>query len=116
MADGASAMDVPLHADLLLVAQRRRGFFAKLTRRRLKRGVFRSVADLQAAINRFLDEYNVSPSPSHGPPTPTKSSLLSDEGISVRFDPLAKLMIRHDVGCRVEDTLQIKKIDEDFFE
>jgi hypothetical protein len=28
-------------------------------RRRLeKRGVFRSVADLQAAINRFLEEYN----------------------------------------------------------
>jgi restriction endonuclease Mrr len=31
-------------------------------------------------------------------------------------EQLAKLMIRHDVGCRVEDTLQIKKIDEDFFE
>jgi hypothetical protein len=30
------------------------GFFATLTKRRLKRGVFRSVADLQAAINRFL--------------------------------------------------------------
>jgi transposase len=34
------------------------GFFATLTKRRLKRGVFRSVADLQAAINRFLEEYN----------------------------------------------------------
>jgi transposase len=34
------------------------GFFAKLTKRRLKRGVFRSVTDLQAAINRFLDEHN----------------------------------------------------------
>ena len=34
------------------------GFFATLTKRRLKRGVFRSVADLQAAINRFLDEHN----------------------------------------------------------
>jgi len=34
------------------------GFFAKLTKRRLKRGVFRSVVDLQAAINRFLDEHN----------------------------------------------------------
>jgi hypothetical protein len=31
-------------------------------------------------------------------------------------EQLAKLMIRHNVGCRVEDTLQIKKIDEDFFE
>jgi transposase len=34
------------------------GFFAKLTRRRLKRGVFRSVADLKAAINRFVTETN----------------------------------------------------------
>ena len=34
------------------------GFFAKLTKRRLKRGVFRSVADLQAALNRFLGEHN----------------------------------------------------------
>lgn len=29
------------------------GFFAKLTKRRLKRGVFRSIVDLRAAINRF---------------------------------------------------------------
>jgi len=34
------------------------GFFAKLTRRRLKHGVFASVVDLQAAINRFIAEYN----------------------------------------------------------
>jgi len=36
------------------------GFFARLAKRRLKRGVFRSLADLQAAINRFLDEHNAS--------------------------------------------------------
>jgi transposase len=39
------------------------GFFAKLTRRRLKRGVFHSVVDLQAAINRFLAETNSDPKP-----------------------------------------------------
>jgi transposase len=39
------------------------GFFAKLTRQRLKRGVFRSVVDLQAAINRFLAAYNQNPKP-----------------------------------------------------
>ena len=39
------------------------GFFAKLTRRRLKRGVFRSIVDLQAAINRFLAETNADPKP-----------------------------------------------------
>ncbi len=29
-----------------------------LRKRRLKRGVFRSIADLQAAINRVLDQHN----------------------------------------------------------
>jgi hypothetical protein len=37
------------------------GFFAKLSKQRLKRGVFRSVVDLQATINRFLDETNQMP-------------------------------------------------------
>ena len=37
------------------------GFFAKLTRRRLKRGVFHSLVDLQAAINRFVAETNENP-------------------------------------------------------
>jgi hypothetical protein len=37
------------------------GFFAKLTRQRLKRGVFRCVIDLQVAINRFVAETNLSP-------------------------------------------------------
>lgn len=36
------------------------GFFAKLTRRRLKHGVFRSLIELQAAINRFIEEHNAS--------------------------------------------------------
>ena len=39
------------------------GFFAKLTKRRLKRGIFLSVFDLQAAINRFVIEYNAEPKP-----------------------------------------------------
>ena len=39
------------------------GYFAKLTNRRLKRGVFRSIVDLQAAINRFIKETNGDPKP-----------------------------------------------------
>jgi hypothetical protein len=38
-------------------------FFSVLTRRRLSRGVFKSVVDLQAAINRYLDEHNSDPKP-----------------------------------------------------
>jgi len=40
-----------------------KGFFAKRTKRRLTRGVFHSVVDLQAAINRFIDEHNKEPKP-----------------------------------------------------
>ncbi len=39
------------------------GFFAKLTKRRPKRGVFYSVVDLQAAINRFIEKHNKEPKP-----------------------------------------------------
>src|SRR6266699_2791432 len=39
------------------------GFFAKLTRQRLKRGVFTGIVDLQAAINRYLAETNDNPKP-----------------------------------------------------
>jgi transposase len=39
------------------------GFFAKLTKRRIKRGVFHSVVSLQEAINRFLLEANTNPRP-----------------------------------------------------
>jgi hypothetical protein len=37
------------------------GFFAKLTIHRVKRCVFRSVVELQEAINRFVEETNANP-------------------------------------------------------
>jgi hypothetical protein len=39
------------------------GFFAILTKRRLKRGVFKGVVDLQTAINRFVADHNQLPKP-----------------------------------------------------
>ena len=39
------------------------GFFAKLTKRRLKRGVFHSLVAMQAAIKRFVAEANANPKP-----------------------------------------------------
>ena len=56
------------------------GYFAKLTRRRLKRGVFRSIVELQAAIKRFLAEITADPRPSAGPRISIKSSPQSKEG------------------------------------
>jgi len=52
-----------------------------MTRRRLKHGVFRSVVDLQAAINRFIAEYNANdPKPFIWNATQTPSSLPETEG------------------------------------
>ena len=39
------------------------GYFAKLSKQRLKRGVFRSVAELQTAIAQFIEETNQMPKP-----------------------------------------------------
>ena len=38
-------------------------FFSAMTRRRLRRGAFHSLVDLQAAINRYLVEHNADPRP-----------------------------------------------------
>jgi transposase len=38
-------------------------FFSKITRQRIRRGVFRSVVELQSAIKRYLEEYNADPKP-----------------------------------------------------
>jgi transposase len=38
-------------------------FFSALTRRRIRRGSFHSIVDLQAAINRYIAEHNDNPKP-----------------------------------------------------
>jgi hypothetical protein len=55
-------MDVPLHSCSWLNAVE--GFFSKLTRQGLlKRGVFRSVDDLESAITRYIAATNTNPKP-----------------------------------------------------
>jgi hypothetical protein len=51
------------HADLGLLLNAVENFFSKMTRQRIRRGVFRLIADLQAAINAYLAEHNASPKP-----------------------------------------------------
>jgi hypothetical protein len=63
------------------------GFFAKLFKRRLKCGLPVD-PQLQAAIDRCLDETNNDPKPFHAPQTQPKSSPASNEAPIVRFDPL----------------------------
>ena len=44
------------------------------------------------------------------------ADFLSKRIVLIDGEQLTTLMILHNVGCRVEDTLHIKKLDEDFFE
>jgi transposase len=49
-------------------------FFSALTRRRLKRGSFHSIVELQAAINRYITDHTMTPSHSPGPKPRHRSS------------------------------------------
>jgi transposase len=65
-------------------------FFAKLTRRRLQRGVFRSVEELELAINRFVGETNADPKPFIWTADPRRVLAAVKRGkASVRVGPLA---------------------------
>lgn len=67
-------------------------FFAKLTERRLKCGVFRSIIDLQATINHFIDGANHDPKPYVWTADPDKIIAAVNPGASkVRVNPLASL-------------------------
>jgi len=44
------------------------------------------------------------------------AELLSKRIVLIDGDQLAALMVQQNVGCRIEDTLHIKKIDEEFFD
>jgi restriction system protein len=50
------------------------------------------------------------------PSTRDTADLLSKRLVLIDGTQLARLMIQHGVGCRVEETLAIKRLDEDFFE
>lgn len=43
------------------------------------------------------------------------ATMLSKRIVLVNGRRLGDLLIRHNVGCRVEETLHLKKLDEDFF-
>jgi transposase len=50
----------PTSASWLNLVER---FFAEITSKRIRRGVFRSVADLKEAIHDYLDRHNADPKP-----------------------------------------------------
>ena len=73
------------------------GFFAKLSKQRLKRGVFVSVVDLQAAINRFVLEHNVEPKPFTWTADPNKIIRAVRRGHQVLIRSTSVLIGEYDV-------------------
>lgn len=74
-----------------------RDFFGSLDRHKAAKGLFVTTSSFTASA-RDTAEYL------------SKRIVLIDGG------QLTKLMIRHNVGCRIEEVLYVKKVDEDFFE
>lgn len=74
-----------------------RDFFGSLDRHKATKGLFVTTS-------------------SFSPSARETAEMLSKRIVLIDGDQFAKLMIRHNVGCRIEDTLQIKKVDEEFFE
>src|SRR6202795_2457893 len=56
------------------------GFFAVLTKRRLKRGTFVGIVDLQAAINRYVADHNTDPKPFRWKANPDKIIAAAARG------------------------------------
>lgn len=78
LVDPPSTLRLPLHAHVRQRAQRRKGKLRQAHEPPLKRGVLRSIVDLQAAIHASSPRPMTHPSPSPGPLIPTKSSPPSE--------------------------------------
>lgn len=74
-----------------------RDFFGSLDRHKAAKGLFVTTSGFSPAA---IDT----------------AQFLSKRIVLIDGEQLAKLMIRYNVGCRVEETLEIKKIDEDYFD
>jgi len=74
------------------------------------RDFFGSLDRFKAAKGLFVTTSAFSPSARE------TADFLSKRIVLIDGRQLAKLMIRYNVGCRVEETIQLKKVDEEFFE
>ncbi len=74
-----------------------RDFFGSLDRHKASKGLFVTTSTFSSSAR-------------------DTAQFLSKRIVLVDGEQLTKLMIRHSVGCRVEETIYFKKIDEEFFE
>ena len=68
VAETASPVRASLCPHQFQLAQSGGAWFGHLDSKAIRRGVFLSVADLEASINAFLDAWNNDPNPLSGPP------------------------------------------------
>jgi restriction system protein len=74
-----------------------RDFFGSLDRHKAAKGLFVTTSGFTSKARQTAD-------------------YLSKRIVLIDGEQLTRLMIRHNVGCRVEEVLHVRKIDEDFFE
>lgn len=74
-----------------------RDFFGSLDRHKAAKGLFVTTSTFSLSAKETAE-------------------LLSKRIVLIDGKMLTALMIRYNVGCRVEETLQIRKLDEDFFD
>jgi restriction system protein len=74
-----------------------RDFFGSLDRHKAAKGLFVTTSNFSGSARETAD-------------------YLSKRIVLIDGEHLTRLMIRHNIGCRIEETLHICKLDEDFFE
>lgn len=74
-----------------------RDFFVSLDRHKASKGLFVTTSGFSFSARETAE-------------------FLSKRIVLIDCDQLAQLMIRHHVGWRGDDTLYIRKVDEEFFE
>lgn len=74
-----------------------RDFFGSLDRHKASKGLFVTTSKFSVSAKETAE-------------------FLSKRIVLIDGQQLAKLMIRYNVGCRIEETLYLKKVDEEFFE
>jgi restriction system protein len=76
-----------------------------------------AIRDFFGSLDRFKATKGLFVTASTYTPSARETAgMLSKRIVLVDGSQLTRLMIRHNIGCRVEETLEIKKIDEEFFE
>lgn len=74
-----------------------RDFFGALDRHKAAKGLFVTTSSFTSSARETAD-------------------MLSKRIVMIDGPHLARLMIRYEIGCRVEETISLKQLDEEFFE